>query len=32
LGFWPSLLLASLVTALAYGAWVLIARRLGLDL
>jgi len=32
LGFWPSLLLASLVTALAYAAWVLIARRVGLDL
>jgi TRAP-type mannitol/chloroaromatic compound transport system permease large subunit len=31
-GFWPSLLLASLVTALAYAAWVLIARRFGLDL
>jgi TRAP-type mannitol/chloroaromatic compound transport system permease large subunit len=31
-GFWPSLLLASLVTALTYAAWVLIARRFGLDL
>lgn len=30
-GFWSALLLASLVTAFAYGVWVLVARRFDLD-
>ena len=32
LPFWQSLLLACIATALAYGVWVLAARRIGLDL
>ena len=32
LGFWPSLVLACAVTALAYGVWIWVARRLGVDL
>lgn len=31
-GFWPALLFACAATAVAYGVWVLAARRLGLDL
>ena len=31
IGFWPALLLACATTALAYGAWVWTARRIGLD-
>jgi hypothetical protein len=30
-GFWAALLLACVATALAYGVWVAIARKLGLD-
>ena len=30
--FWPALLLACGATAISYGAWVLVARRVGFDL
>jgi hypothetical protein len=30
--FWPSVIVACVVTAIAYGVWVWLARRIGLDL
>jgi drug/metabolite transporter (DMT)-like permease len=32
LAFWPALLVASVATAISYGAWVWAARRIGLNL